>query len=77
MGFYHNCGKWQILLAEDFLLGGGNLRRSDLDHLSLKQSQKKTKKQTKKNLQIMNIKVKIIMNCLYKKYDVEIKMVQE
>ena len=34
--FYPHCEIWQILLADDFLLGGGNLR-SDLDHLSLTQ----------------------------------------
>ena len=59
--------------GEDFfLLGDGNLRRSDFDHSNVFQSQK----QHSVNID-RRIKFKISMTCEYKEYEVKIKMIQE
>ena len=73
MGEFPPLGGSEIFSGgREGLSGGGNLRKSDFDHSNISQSQK----QLSVNIEHW-LKSKISMTCVYKKYEVEIKMVQE
>ena len=69
-------GEWEILQGSISFSGGGHLRRSAFDHSNLFQGKKHTSVNQLKFKHQLKLKL-ARPSCVYKEYEVKIKMVQE